>query len=69
MKPTDWVTMKQQWNHLKDIRFPNLAQKGVIDVLLGSHDYHLMFPMQEFEVRKTKQPLDFVPWAGQLSEE
>ena len=34
MKPTDWVTMKQQWNHLKDIPFPHLAEKGVIDVLL-----------------------------------
>ena len=47
MKPTDWVTMKQQWNHLKDIPFPHLAEKGVIDVLLGSDYYHLMFPMQE----------------------
>ena len=27
MKPTDWVTMKQQWNHLKDIPFPHLAEK------------------------------------------
>ena len=47
LKPTDWVTMKQQWNHLKDFPFPNLAPKGVIDVLLGSDYYHLMFPMQE----------------------
>ena len=47
MKPTDWVTMKQQWNHLKDIPFPHLAEKRVIDVLLGSDYYHLMFPMQE----------------------
>lgn len=47
MKPTDWVTMKQQWNHLKDIPFPHLAKKGVIDVLLGSDYYHLMFPMKE----------------------
>ena len=47
MKPTDWVTMKQQWNHLKDIPFPHLAEKGVIDVLLRSGYYHLMFPMQE----------------------
>lgn len=47
MKPTDWVTMKQQWNHLKDIPFPHLAEKGVIDVLLRSDYYHLMFPMQE----------------------
>ena len=39
--------MKQQWNHLKDIPFPHLAEKGVIDVLLGSDYYHLMFPMQE----------------------
>lgn len=35
MKPTDWVAMKHQWNHIRDIPFPNLAQKGVIDVLLG----------------------------------
>ena len=47
MKPTDWVTMKQQWNHLKDIPFPHVAEKGVIDVLLRSDYYHLMFPMQE----------------------
>ena len=47
MKPTDRVTMKQEWNHLKDIPFPHLAEKGVIDVLLGSDYYHLMFPMKE----------------------
>ena len=69
MKPTDWVTMKQQWNHLKDIPFPHLAEKGVIDVLLRSDYYHLMFPCRKFEVRKTNQPLDFVLWAGPLSEE
>ena len=34
MKPTDWVTMKQQWNHLKDIPFLHLAEKGVINVLI-----------------------------------
>ena len=47
MKPTDWVTMKQQWNHLKEIPFPHLAEKGVINVLLRSDYYQLMFPMQE----------------------
>ena len=47
MKPTEWVTMKQQWNNLKDIPFPHLAEKRAIDVLLGSNYYHLMFPMQE----------------------
>lgn len=47
MKPINWVTIKQQWNHLKDIPFPHLAEKEVIDVLLGSDYYHLMFPMQE----------------------
>lgn len=47
MKPTNWVAMKQQWNHLKDIPFPHLAEKGVIDFLQGSNYYHLMFSMQE----------------------
>ena len=32
MKPTDWVRMKQHWNHLKDIPFPHLAAKEVIHV-------------------------------------
>lgn len=45
MKPTDWVKMKHQWNHLRDIPFPSLAEKGIIDVLLWSDYYHLMFPM------------------------
>ena len=47
MKPTDWVKMKHQWNHLRDIPFPSLAEKGIIYVLLRSDYYHLMFPMQE----------------------
>ena len=36
MKPTDWVAMKHQFNHLRDTPFPNLAQKGVIHDLLAS---------------------------------
>ena len=47
MKPTDWVTMNQQWDHLKDILFLNLTKKGVLDVLLGLDYYQLMFPMHE----------------------
>ena len=61
MKPTDWVTMKQHWNHLKDIPFPNLAQKGVIDVLLGSDYHHLMFPMQEIRGQENERAARLFP--------
>ena len=29
MKPTNWVMIKQQWNHLIDIPFPHLTEKGL----------------------------------------
>ena len=61
--------MKQQWNHLKDIPFPHLAEKGVINVLLGSNYYHLMFPMQEIRGQEDKPAARLVSWAGPLSEE
>ena len=64
-KPTDWVTMKQQWNHLEDIPFPHLAEKGVIDVLLRLHYYHL-FPMQEIQGQEDKPAARLCPfgWAA-----
>ena len=61
MKPTDRVTIKQQWNHLKVIPFPNLAQKGVIDVLLGSGYNHLMFPLQEIRGQEDEPAVRLCP--------
>ena len=31
-----WAKLKQKWPHLKDIRFENVARRGVIDVMIGS---------------------------------
>ena len=47
MKPTDWVKIKHNWSHLKNIPFPKLANRGRIDVLLGSDYYHLLFLIRE----------------------
>ena len=47
MKPVDWAKIKTKWYHLQDIPFPTLANKGTIDVLLGTDNYGLMYPMQE----------------------
>ena len=47
MKPTNWLEIQHQWDHLKDMPFPKLATKGFIDVLLDSDYYNLMFPMRE----------------------
>ena len=46
MKPTDWVKIKHNWSHLKNIPFPKLANRGRIDVLIVSYYYHLLFPMR-----------------------
>ena len=44
MKAVDWVGIKSNWQHLQDIPFPKLANRGKIDVLLGTDNYHLMYP-------------------------
>jgi len=61
MKPTNWVEIQHQWDHLKDVPFPKLAQKGVIDVLLGSDYYNLMFPMREIRGKEDEPSARFVP--------
>lgn len=60
MKPTDWVKMKHQWNHLRDIPFPSLAEIGIIDELLGSDYNHLMFPVQEIRGKEDEPAVDSV---------
>ena len=47
MKPVDWVKIKGKWSHFCDIPFPKLANRGTIDVLLGTDNYHLMYPKEE----------------------
>ena len=47
MKAVDWVEIKGSWNHLQDIPFPKPANRKKIDVLLGSDNYHLMYPEKE----------------------
>ena len=47
MKSVDWVRIKGNWNHLQDIPFPKLANRGKIDVFLGTDNYHLMYPKKE----------------------
>ena len=36
MKPTNWLQIKDQWKHLRDIPFPKLGKRSKIDVLIGS---------------------------------
>ena len=47
MKAVDWVRIQNNWQHLQDIPFPKLANRGKIDVLLGTDNYHLMYPKKE----------------------
>ena len=47
MKPTNWLQIKDQWNHLRGIPFPKLGKRSKIDVLIGSDYNSLLFPMKE----------------------
>ena len=38
-KAVDWVGIRSNWQHLQDIPFPKLANRGKIDVLLGTDNY------------------------------
>ena len=61
MKPTNWLEIQHQWDHLKDVPFPKLATKGVIDVLLGSNYYNLMFPMREIRGKEDEPSTSLCP--------
>jgi hypothetical protein len=47
MKPVNWIKIQNQWNHLRKIPFPKLGSRGIVDVLLGTDHYHLMFSKEE----------------------
>ncbi|CAB4017688.1 Hypothetical predicted protein [Paramuricea clavata] len=47
MKAVNWLTIKQNWNHLKKIPFPKLTKVNQIAVLLGGDHYELMYSMKE----------------------
>ena len=47
MKPTNWLQIKDQWKHLRDIPFPKLGKRSKIEVLIGSDYNSLLFPMKE----------------------
>ena len=61
MKTTNWVEIQHQWDHLKDVPFPKLEQKGVINVLLGSDYYNLMFPMREIRGKEDEPSARLCP--------
>lgn len=47
MKPVNWLEIKHKWFHLRDIPFPQLAKRGMIDVLLGADNHELTTTIKE----------------------
>ena len=47
MKPTNWLAIRDKWEHLRNIPFPKIGKRSTIDVLIGSDYYNLLFPMKE----------------------
>ena len=62
MKPTNWLQIKDQWKHLRDIPFPKLGKRSKIDVFIGS-DYYNLWKM--FVEATLNLLADCVHWAGQ----
>ena len=67
IKRTNWLQIKDQWKHLRDIPFPKLGKRSKIDVLIGSDYYNLLFPMKEVRGGDPTMYLvpDCVHWGGQ----
>ena len=59
MKAVDWVGIKSNWQHLQDIPFPKLVNQSKIDVLLGTDNYHLMYPKKECLVETGSHVQDY----------
>ena len=54
MKDVNWLTIKQNWNHLMEIPFPTSAKGNQIDVLFGADHYELMYSMKEIVGNKNE---------------
>ena len=35
LKPVNWTALAKKWKHLKDVRFPSVGPKPIIDILIG----------------------------------
>ncbi len=35
MTPVDWMTISPEWHHLKDVPFPTIGSKSIVDILIG----------------------------------
>ena len=66
MKPTNWLQIKDQWKHLRDIPFPKLGKRSKIDVLIGSDYYNLQFLMKEIREGDNEPSARLCPlrWTG-----
>ena len=47
MKATEWYRHSQSWEHLKQIKFPKIATKKTIDLLIGSDHIELHTTIKE----------------------
>ena len=65
MKPVNWIKIQNQWNHLRKIPFPKLVSRGIVDVLLGTDHYHLMFSKEVLGKESEPCARLCVPWDGQ----
>ena len=58
LKPINWAAMAKKWKHLKDIDFPNVGPKPVVDILIGVDYAELHCAEKELKDRHKNQLRD-----------
>ena len=61
MKPVNWIQMKHNWEHLKNIRFPKLSPGWMVDILLGVDYYELVYSMKKIVGEEGQPSARFCP--------
>lgn len=56
LKPINWAVMKKKWDYLKDIQFPNVGPRAIVDILIGV-DYAELHSAKEEVRRSPHEPI------------
>ena len=49
LKAVDWSDYKNKWDHLKQIQFPKLSSRPVIDLLIGTDYSDLHYSLRDIK--------------------
>ena len=51
LKAVNWTEYKDKWDHLKQIQFPKLSSRPIIDLLIGTDYSDLHYSLRDIKVQ------------------